>query len=542
MNTIRTLATTAMILGGTAGTASAHFLLRFTDQTLASGLDAPHLLGNTGSLTGSAFTVQTTLGGAGAGDFNNDGYQDLFCLGGGGGIDKLFWNNGDGTFSLAVDWWVDEQGNPVPMTGHTGGGVAMGDYDGDGWLDFYVTSHGPPNATVIGQHRLFHNNGDGTFTNVAEAAGVNFSSVLLPDGTTPTFGDYDLDGDLDLMVCGWRVRPVIPFSNRLFRNEGNGTFTDVTASAGVLSARIAGFTPLFCDMDGDIYPEILLASDLCFTRYLINNTDGTFTEFTNQAGVGLGCSDMGATVADFNSDGHFDWYISQVFSLTNPLWTGNWMYYNNGVGDHTYQALQSELGSIHMGGWGWGTMACDFNHDETIDLVEVNGFKGFNYVGDRTYLWLQTPQGMFVEVSHNAGMNYFNDGRGVVLFDYDNDVDMDMVIANHGEPAALWRNDLLDPVDENGNAGHALRIFLDTSNAPGLAPMGIGSRVIVTTATKTQHFYHGAKNTMGSQSELSTFAGLGNNPTADVRVEWTDGTVTTVTNVSADQTIMIAAP
>lgn len=542
MKTIYTLGATALLWAGAAESAQAHFLLRFSNQTVASGFNAVHVLGDTGSLSGSAFTVQTTLGGAGVGDLNNDGYQDIFCLGGGGGVDKLFWNNQDGTFAVATNWWVDDMGNPVTPTGHTGGGVAMADFDDDGHLDFFVTSHGPANATIIGQHRLFHNNGNGTFTNVAAAAGVDFSSVLLPDGTTPSFGDYDLDGDLDLMVCGWRVRPVIPFSNRLFRNEGNGTFTDVTAQAGVLSGRIAGFTPNFCDMDGDIYPEILLASDLCLSRYLINNGDGTFTEFTNGSGTGLGCSEMGAAVGDINGDGHFDWYVSQVWSANNPNWTGNHLYLNNGMGDHTYTAIQDELGPLDFGGWGWGTMMVDFNHDERQDLIEVNGFDGFNYVGEQAYLWIQAPNGTFVEVAANTFFNYHSDGRGVALFDYDNDVDMDFIIANHDEPATLWRNDMLDPIDETDSEGYALRIFLDTTNDPNLAPMGIGSRVIVQTSTATQHFYHGAKNTMGSQSELSTFAGLDNNATATVTVQWTDGTSTVVPNVAADQTIMIAAP
>jgi len=523
------------VIATAAAPASAHFYLRFSDQTAAAGLStAVHTLGDTGALSGSALTVQTTLAGGGCADFDNDGDQDLFHCGGGGEIDRLYWNQGDGTFVESSNWWVDAQGMPVTPDQHVAGGIACGDYDDDGWIDFFAVSLGPANTLALGDHRLFHNNGDGTFTDVAAQAGVNFSSVLLPDGTTPTWCDYDLDGDLDLYVAGWRVRPIIPVSNRLFRNDGDGTFTDVTVQAGVQIPRMAGFTPIFCDMDGDRYPELLMAADLCFSRYFVNDGDGTFTLFTAQSGTAAGCSDMGAAVGDWNGDGNLDWYVTQANSPNNPLWDGNHLYLGNG--DNTFVDLGQST-PVYQGGWGWGTVSCDFNHDERLDLLEVNGFDNPPiYQNVQAFLYMQTPTGNFVEAAYQANFLYPSNGRGIVLFDADNDVDMDVFILNHDEPAAFWRNDLADPDT------HAIRVFLDTSGNPGLAPHGIGTKITATTPSGSQIFAMGTRTTMVSQGEHSAHFGLGSHTAVDLSIEWTDGSVTTMNGVAADQTITVSSP
>ena len=508
----------------------------FAEDTSGVGLaGAVHQLGDTGTLTMEPFVLQTTLGGAGVGDFDNDGDQDFYFVGGGGGVDKLYWNDGAGSFTEAVDWWVDSMGNPVTHDSHVGGGVAVGDFDGNGYMDIFVPSLGLSDTPILGYHRLYANNGNGTFTEVAAQAGVNFSSLILPDGTTATFGDYDLDGDLDLFVGGWRVRPAIALGNRLFRNDGNGTFTEVTAQAKVGVARLETFTPIFCDMNGDIYPELLLASDRCFSRYFINNGNGKFTHYTTQAGIDQGCSDMGATVADFNRDGIMDWYITQIDQPLNPLWDGNHLYLGNG--DHTFQDV-GQTQPIYQGGWGWGASAVDFNHDELTDLVEVNGMGQFGglYENIPSFLWTQDSNGDWTEVSVAAGVSHVSMGRGTIPFDCDNDVDMDLIITSFDEPAAFFRNDI------SGPGTNAIRIFLDTSANPALAPHGIGSLVTATTNTATQYWPMGTRTTHMGQGEHSAHFGLGSNATVDITVRWNDGTTTTQLGVAANQTITIAAP
>ena len=209
----------------------------FSDQTVASGLIASYSPGN----------VHGFHGGGAVGDFNRDTFPDVFYPAGGNSPDKLFINNGDGTFTdQAVAWGIDES--------HRSTAAAVGDYNRDGLLDIYVTSLGPDTGNQTGYHKLYRNNGDDTFTDVAVAAGVNQSSATSADGWGAAWGDYDLDGDLDLAVAGWSTND----GNRLFRNNNDGTFTDVTDSVGLASlAGTNGFAPRFVDMDGDRYPEII---------------------------------------------------------------------------------------------------------------------------------------------------------------------------------------------------------------------------------------------------------------------------------------------
>ena len=154
---------------------------------------------------------------------------------------------------------------------HRASGAAATDFDGDGWTDLYVTSHGPPGVPAPGHQRLYRNRGDGTFEEVAAAAGVAIVSTTSGDGFGAAFGDIDLDGDLDLFVSGWQFES---FGNRLFRNNGDGTFTDVTNSAGIAADGVRGFAPCLADMTGDRYPEILIAADFGTSSYFINQDSG----------------------------------------------------------------------------------------------------------------------------------------------------------------------------------------------------------------------------------------------------------------------------
>ena len=253
-------------------------------------------------------TARVMHGGGTVGDFNRDGCPDLFLAGGGLAIDSLYINQCDGTFvDEAVSWGLTDL--------YRGNGANAADFDGDGWMDLYVTNLGDlPGPPANGQHKLYRNLGNGTFSNVAAAAGVE-TSDSTPNGFGVTWGDYDLDGDLDLFVGGWRPEGQAESEgSRLFQNDGDGTFTDVTVSAGVFDDALRGFGAIFADMDGDRYPELLIAGDFGTSRYFINDRDGTFTR-RNFVPLGepIVYNGMGTSIGDVDRDGRFDWWVTSAY-------------------------------------------------------------------------------------------------------------------------------------------------------------------------------------------------------------------------------------
>jgi len=501
--------------------------LSFTDQTASSGIDARY------TQVGGIYT-QRMLGGGAVGDFNRDGWPDLFCLSGGPEQDRLYINNGDGTFTeRGAAWGVN--------LSHVGGGAAVGDYNADGWPDLFVTSLGPPGiAPAPGRHLLYRNNGDGTFSEVADDAGVN-KTGLLPSGTGAAFGDYDLDGDLDLFVAGWDIGAL---GNRLFRNEGDGTFTDATASlAGVDMRILRGFTPVFADMDGDRYPEILLAADFETSAYWVNNRDGTFTGLArSQTGLDQDCFGMGAVVADIDGDGLLDWFISNIFDEENPTspyyMCGQTLYINQGQA-HQYVDIAPQAG-VEDGGWGWGTDAVDLDNDGDLDLAQTNGWPD-DLIGRfeqaPTRLWRNEGGGVFTEIAQSVGFDDRGMGRTLVTLDYDRDNDVDIVVFNSDGPVKLFRNELAD------DGAGAVRIVLDTSLRPDLAPDGFGSRIRVVAGGKTQHRYVDGGSTLMGVSELTEHVGIGASSSADeIRVTWQDGSETVLQSVPAGTEVTIEPP
>ncbi len=428
----------------------------FTDQTRSTGIIAVH----------SPVPDFNAISGTGAvGDFNRDGWQDVFYPAGGLVPDMLFINNGDGTFTdRAADWGI--------AVAHRGTSAAVGDYNGDGWLDIYVTSHGPASAEAPGNHKLYRNNGDGTFTDVAVQAGVNMTAAGGGDGNSPAWGDYDLDGDLDLAVAGQTLTV-----NKLFRNDGNGTFTDVTVSSGIATAvnGIVGFAPRFVDMNGDIYPELIWIADFGGSKYLVNNGNGTFTDQTGPSGAGLDNSEMGLTVADFDEDGDFDFYVTTI--NTNNLYLNQ--------GNHFYVNEAAQAG-VEAQIFGWGTVAIDFNHDALVDLAATD------MLGPQ-YFWRNSmAEGgplRFVEMANSVGVVAQISGQGLSNFDYDNDGDQDLIFfpqfignavlfPDDGEVKVL-RNDVSGP-DTNW-----LRVLLDRGCSTDIAPDGIGSVIKVSFGVRT---------------------------------------------------------
>ncbi|RMH12616.1 MAG: CRTAC1 family protein [Planctomycetota bacterium] len=478
-----------------------------------------------------------------AADFNNDGYADLFLLGGPGRRDALFINNGldaDGNFSFTDE--AEAWGLPEP---HHSFSCSAADFNNDGLLDLFITSYGPGNGSPSpGYHKLYRNNGpdaDGnwSFTDIAAQSGCNLLVPGLTDGTGSAWGDYDLDGDLDLLVaCYHRTA----FGNRLYRNDGPDGFggvilTDVTDNVGIRS-MMAGFVPGFVDMNHDRYPELLMVADTGTSHYFVNNGDGTFSDQTPSVQDLSGANGMGSAVGDLNSDGLLDWYVSGSYYdfLNGP---GNLLLIQNP--DGTFNNIAPGT-PVQDGGWGWGVLMVDLNHDRLIDLVETNGFGG-EYGNEQSYLYFNRGNLVFEEVALDVGFVHTGEGRGLLNADFDNDGDEDLVVIATGEPVAVYENHLLEPGQPEPDNAHWLRIEIDTRARDSLSPFGM--HTLITLVTGNQHeilVIDGGFN-HSSQGEIGAHAGLGNVSTVDyVRFRFSDGSYLTLANVNADQILRVNAP
>lgn len=487
--------------------------------------------------TGSRYSQMQ--GGGVVGDFNNDGYHDIFMLGGGGVPDFLYINNTDGTFSdMATDWGVDRS--------HYSFGASAADFNNDGYLDIFITSYGSSEfAPEAGEMLLLRNNGPDeqgrwSFTDVAVESRVNRLFETTRDGLGSGWTDYDLDGDLDLMVCGYAESRAC---NRLFRNDGIGPdghhlFTDATAEAGVEFTGVSGFTPQFVDMDGDRYPELILIADNGKSRYYRNNTDGTFTETTPSV-QGLNTANaMGIDVGDINNDGLLDMYISSITYdfLDGP---GNVLLIQNP--DGTYRNTARESGT-YSGYWGWGVLMQDFDHDRDLDLAETNGFFGAFSANPAVLFENHGAGDTFSEVAQQVGFMHDGQGRGMCRIDIENDGDLDIAIFEADGPFRLYENLLIDdeptPADRNW-----IRLVLDTRDRDTLAPQGLGALVSVITGDQTRPLPIHCGTNHACSSPIETHAGLDDSTTIDaVQVRWSDGSYTTLTDVDANQILTISAP
>ncbi len=498
-------------------------ILSFSDQTAASQIDARYE-----TLSGVISLPQFMFAGGAAGDFDRDGDPDIFILSGGHAPDRLYINNGDGTFTdRASAWGVDFE--------HVGCGVSVADYDNDGDLDMYVTSYGPASGFLENDvHILYRNNGPDengqfSFTDVALESGVRMTSPVDPDGFSSTWGDYDMDGDLDLFVAGWMDENN---GDRLFRNnganaEGLVTFTDVTdALTDLASIPVYGFSPTFQDMNGDGYPELVIAADFATSQYLRNDAGAGFTTITAAAGVGLDENGMGATTGDFNNDGLVDWYVTAIM-----LVGGNKLYINQG--DHSYEEVSVEAGA-NQGGWGWGAAAVDIDNDADLDILETNGWNLFD---DPSMLYLNNNDGTFTESAVSLGMNHVTQGRGIILLDHDMDGDVDVLFLSHIDPVYLFRNDLT----KDTGAGW-LRVRLDNCGLSSLTPDGVGAHLELTSAGLTQHRWITAAPSYLGQGEMVAHFGIDDATSIDeLRVTWPNGFSRVFIGPDTNQTVIVSA-
>lgn len=521
--------------------------VQFVDVTQEAGIYWKHIDGR----SGQKYFMETLGSGAAFFDYDTDADADLYFVNGAPlpgyvaeeiATNRLYENNGDGTFTDVTE---------IAGVGDTGygHGCAVGDYNNDGQLDLYVTNYGI--------NRLYRNNGDGTFTDVAEAAGVTEPRW----STSCAFADYDRDGNLDLYVvnyivfdiaenpwCGLKEKGIRAYcepdnfpaqSDTLFRNNGDGTFTDVTKSAGIYNTTGKGLGVVWGDYDNDGALDIYIANDSTENLFYRNNSDGTFEEVGFMVGVALsedGAPEngMGTAFGDWNNDGWFDLTVTNYAQQTNTL------YHNDKDGFFTDATTTTKTAQITYPYLGWATAFIDYDNDGYQDLFVANGHLHDNLAqigqegtyGQRNLLFRNSRDNTFIESSENlgAGMKLEDVSRGATFADYDLDGDIDIVITNSNAPPRLLRND-------GGNRKNWLQIrLLATSGSTD----AIGTRVEVTTGKLTQTREVKSGDGYLSQRDLTLHFGIGNYESVDnITLRWQSGVEQRIKDVAANQLLTL---
>ncbi|MDZ7378829.1 MAG: CRTAC1 family protein [candidate division KSB1 bacterium] len=496
-------------------------------------------------------TELLVTGGAAVGDCDGDGWPDIYLA---SQLEHaLYRNRGDGTFED-----LTEQSNLAFLAQQdffNGRGAAFGDIDNDGDLDLYVTGY------AQARHWLFINDGTCRFAEEAEQRGVRVDSVAL--GRSASFGDYNLDGYLDLFVTEvWaptfapRIEPPV---SHLFRNRGApapGYFDDVTIAAGLRLDHVFGtqpgifpFTPRFVDFDRDGLPDLAIASDFGQSRLYWNLGDGRFADGTASAGVGTDEYGMGAVTADFDGDGWLDWFVSSIYLGYGERGTGNRLY--RYAGGRTFEDI-TDFAQVRNGMWGWGVAALDYDNDGDQDLALANGiFPGdaeqyaereFGSIDlspffvDRARFWRNRGDGRFDEVAAEVGFFDRGAGQGLVAFDYDSDGDLDLLLTHdHAVPPLLFRN-------EGGNSKPWLQVALRGVESNRY---GIGAFVTVVPASgKPQVQEVSASSTYFAQNgDAVLHFGLGDATRVDfLEIRWPSGTIQRWRQIDANQRITVVEP
>lgn len=521
--------------------------IQFVDVTQEAGIRWKHVDGR----SGQKYFMETLGSGAAFFDYDKDGDPDLYFVNGAplpGYVSQeiptncLYQNNGDGTFTD-----VTEKAG-VGDTGY-GHGCAVGDYDNDGNLDLYVTNYGI--------NRLYRNNGDGTFTEVAESAGVTEPRW----STGCAFADYDRDGNLDLYVvnyivfdidenpwCGFKEKGIRAYcepdnftaqSDTLYRNNGDGTFTDVTKTAGIYNTTGKGLGVVWGDYNNDGTPDIYVANDSTENLFYHNTGDGTFEEVGFMVGValsedGVAENGMGTAFGDWNNDGWLDLTVTNYAQQTNTL------YHNDADGFFTDATATTKTAQLTYPYLGWATAFIDYDNDGYQDLFVANGHLHENLAelgqegtyGQRNLLFQNNANGTFTEVSESLGpgMKLEDVSRGATFADYDLDGDIDIVVTNSNTAPRLLRND-------GGNRKNYLQLRLTATHGSTDA---IGTRVKITTGPLTQTREVRSGDGYLSQQNLTLHFGIGNYERVDsIEVLWQRGTKQLIQNVSANQVLSL---
>ena len=532
------------------GTGSPPPVLQFTNATNSTGIDFVHGIAN-----GPSTMPEMFGGGVASGDYDNDGDTDLFVVRGNVGPNLLYRNDGGNRFTDVASAAGVAETNP-------GGGAfrhsgpTFADMDGDGDLDLFIGGlEGDPSL-------IYENNGDGTFRDVSMSSGIAAMSAV--NTISAAFGDFDLDGDLDLMLAHWGTpRPPdgqggYGDTESLWRNDSDAAgirFTGVSIATGVAPAMIArrgglddfgadaldydySFSPTFARMDDDQYPDILSVADFNNTRLFISRGSRdplvTFDDRTDNAVV-IDRNGMGSAVGDFDNDGDLDWFVTGIFGVGETV--GNRLYRNDGDG-----GLQdvTVVAGVADGGWGWAACFADFNLDGHLDLFHTNGWDNPNalddFENDQSRLFISQGNGTFVDEADERGMTDTQQGRGVVCADFDADGDVDIFMTNRGlqNSGAFWLNE--DPASMNNSL---------TVKLVGLAPNteAANARIRVTTGGLTQLREVMIGSNFTSQNPTEQIFGLGSATTVDtVEIEWPGGGTTELGSVQANQRLEIRHP
>ncbi len=523
----------------------------FTDVAAHAGLTAPLIYGPADHKT---YILETVGCGCAFIDYDHDGWLDVFLLNGTrfegappGTTNRLYHNNRDGTFTD-----VTEKAGLV-RTGWSSG-VAVGDYNNDGFDDLFITYYG--------QNVLYKNNGDGTFTDVTENAGLLHPQTRWGAGCT--FVDYDRDGHLDLCVsnyvefdknkipkpgenanCNWKGIPVNcgprglpPGSVALYHNNGDGTFTDVSEKSGVSKSKGSYcMTTAAADFDNDGWPDIYVACDSTPSFLFKNNHDGTFTEVGLETGValnedGMEQAGMGLGIADYNLDGSLDILKTHFADDTAVL------YRNDGKGNFEDVTNSAGLG-VETRFISWGAGIYDLDNDGYPDLFWVTGsvypeiekaLPNYPFKSPRI-VFRNLRNGKFEELLDQAGPGIAapHASRGCAFGDFDNDGDIDVLIMNLNEPPSLLRNDVT-------GANHWLKVKLIGTKSNRSA---IGARVTAHYGGKVQALEVLSQASFYSANDLRLHFGLGAAEKADLEIRWPNGGTERIPNLVADHLITI---
>jgi len=518
----------------------------FDNVAKAVGLTFTHVNG----ASPEKYLVETMGSGAAFLDYDNDGWIDLFVVDGGSiatagksaAKHRLFHNDGKGNFTdvTAASGIVHRE---------YGMGACAGDVDGDGRTDLYVTNYGP--------NVLYRNAGNGAFTDITRTARVGLDGW----STSCAFLDVDRDGDLDLFIanyldappsknpfCGDPQRRIRVYCHPLnytglpsvlYRNDGKGVFTDVSAEAGISKYVGNGLGVAVGDYDDDGLPDVFVANDAVPNFLFHNDGKGRFSEVALAAGVSVGRdgkprAGMGTEFADYNGDGRLDLVV------TNHEFETHSLFRNDGKGSFSDASVEAGIASPTLPFVGFGVAFFDADNNGTLDMSIVNGhvidntavFRPGSSHAQRRLLFQSTNGRRFAEVGRQAGPGFAAQtvGRTLITGDFDNDGDVDLVITNNGGPLDVLRNN-------TSRDGHALevRVVGVKSNRNG-----IGARVTITAQGRTQMREVKSGSSYLGQNDLRVHFGLGDARRVErIDVRWPDGQVETIRDVPADQILTV---
>jgi len=475
-------------------------------------------------------------GGIAIGDYNQDGRIDLFVTSGNKAASKLFQQQDDGTY---ID--VAELAG-VKLTG-VYSGPSFADTDNDGDLDLFVGGMG------YAKSRFFINQGDGSFIeSIAPSITKEFT-------LSSSFGDYNNDGYLDLALSHYGSQ-LTADSEHLWVNTSNNLFESTSISSGIINSKIDGsydnrdidytFTPSFADLNNDGFSDLLIASDYFNSVYFINKNGEHFEDYTQNLNINKDdLHGMGSTVADIDNDGDLDWFVTNIIEYSQHTgslkFTGNKLFSNNGDGTFSDISYKS---NIYNGGWGWASCIADFNNDGLLDIFNTNGWntesgddgKYESHDSDTIKLFLASDSGTFTETNIDIGLISTGQGRAAVCFDSDNDGDIDILLSNHERDT-----NALIFYENTMKLNNYLKIDLKAINKNIFA---IGARVYVTATINDEKVVQmrevNINSNFTSQTPSQLHFGLGETTTIDqIKIIWPDGAEQQLTNIEANQSLLI---